>query len=147
MSSLIMRMFQFLLHFVANFTLLFQSGILRDVSFHRMTDRDWDLIFDVHVKGSYAVTRAAWPYMREQKYGRIINTSSAAGLYGNFGQCNYSAAKMALVGFTSSLAKEGQKRGIYSNAIAPVAGSRMTATVMPEELVKRLKPEYVSPFG
>jgi len=122
------------------------AGILRDVSFHRMTDKDWDLIFDVHVKGSYAVARAAWPYMREQKFGRIVNTTSAAGLYGNFGQTNYSAAKMALVGFTSSLAKEGQKRNVFSNVIAPVAGSRMTATVMPPELVERLKPEFVSPL-
>jgi len=122
------------------------AGILRDVSFHRMADRDWDLIHDVHVKGAYAVTRAAFPLMRDQGYGRIINTSSAAGLYGNFGQANYSAAKMALVGFTSALAKEGAKRNVLVNAIAPVAGSRMTATVMPEELVNRLKPEYVSPL-
>ncbi len=126
--------------------LINNAGILRDVSFHRMADKDWDLIHDVHVKGAYAVTRAAFPLMREQGFGRIINTSSAAGLYGNFGQANYSAAKMALVGFTSSLAKEGAKRNVFCNAIAPVAGSRMTATVMPEELVNRLKPEYVSPL-
>lgn len=122
------------------------AGILRDVSFHRMTQRDWDLIFDVHCKGAYAVTRAAWPYMRDQGYGRIINTSSAAGLYGNFGQGNYSAAKMALVGFTTALAKEGAAKNVFVNAIAPLAGSRMTATVMPAELVDRLKPEYVSPL-
>ena len=83
------------------------AGILRDVSFHRMTEKDWDLIFAVHCKGAYAVTRAAWPYFREQKYGRVINTTSSAGLYGNFGQCNYSAAKLALVGFTNALSKEG----------------------------------------
>jgi 3-hydroxyacyl-CoA dehydrogenase/3a,7a,12a-trihydroxy-5b-cholest-24-enoyl-CoA hydratase len=122
------------------------AGILRDVSLHRMADKDWDLIHAVHVKGAYAVTRAAFPLMREQGFGRIINTSSAAGLYGNFGQANYAAAKMALVGFTSAVAKEGAKRNVFCNAIAPVAGSRMTATVMPEELVNRLKPEYVSPL-
>lgn len=101
------------------------AGILRDKSFARMTDQDWDLIQAVHVKGSYAVTKAAFPIMREQKYGRIIMTASAAGLYGNFGQANYSAAKLALASFSSSIAREGAKYNIHSNTIAPMAASRM----------------------
>ncbi|KAI8882406.1 NAD(P)-binding protein [Backusella circina FSU 941] len=101
------------------------AGILRDKSFARMSDSDWDLIQAVHVKGSYAVTKAAWPHMKKQKYGRIIMTASAAGLYGNFGQANYSAAKLALASFSASLAKEGIKDNIHCNTIAPMAASRM----------------------
>eukprot|EP00356_Strombidium_inclinatum_P009102 CAMPEP_0170488198 /NCGR_PEP_ID=MMETSP0208-20121228/6809_1 /TAXON_ID=197538 /ORGANISM="Strombidium inclinatum, Strain S3" /LENGTH=454 /DNA_ID=CAMNT_0010762703 /DNA_START=29 /DNA_END=1393 /DNA_ORIENTATION=- len=122
------------------------AGILRDVSFQKMTDNDWDLIQKVHFKGAYSVTRAAWNIMREKKYGRIINTSSSAGIYGSFGQANYSAAKLGLWGFTQSLAKEGERRNILTNCIAPLAGTRMTATVMPQEAVDALKPEYVAPF-
>ncbi|KAI9255468.1 hypothetical protein BY458DRAFT_520097 [Sporodiniella umbellata] len=121
------------------------AGILRDKSFARMTDADWDLIHAVHVKGSYAVTRAAWPIMKKQKYGRIIMTASAAGLYGNFGQANYSAAKLALASFSNSLAKEGAKDNIHANTIAPMAASRMTETVMPPEVLASLKPEFVTP--
>jgi multifunctional beta-oxidation protein len=122
------------------------AGILRDVSFKKMTDADWDLINNVHIYGAYKVTKAAWPYFRKQKFGRIINTSSAAGLYGNFGQTNYSAAKLALVGFTETLAKEGQKYNILANAIAPLAASRMTETIMPPEILERLNPEYIVPL-
>ncbi|KAI8145263.1 hypothetical protein BJV82DRAFT_655938 [Fennellomyces sp. T-0311] len=121
------------------------AGILRDKSFARMTDQDWDLIQAVHVKGSYAVTKAAFPIMKEQKYGRIIMTASAAGLYGNFGQANYSAAKLALASFSNSLAREGAKYNIHSNTIAPMAASRMTETVMPPEVLAALKPDYVCP--
>jgi multifunctional beta-oxidation protein len=100
--------------------LINNAGILRDISFKNMSDQDWDLIIAVHVKGSYKCARAAWPYFRKQKYGRIINTASAAGLFGSFGQCNYSAAKLAMVGFTETLAKEGAKYNIHANVIAPI---------------------------
>jgi len=119
---------------------------LGDVGFHNMKDQDWDLIHRVHVRGAYKVTKAAWPYMREQNYGRIIMTSSAAGIYGSKGQANYSSAKLALYAFGKSLSLEGGQKNILVNSIAPVAGSRMTATVLPDDLVKALKPEYVAPL-
>jgi NAD(P)-dependent dehydrogenase (short-subunit alcohol dehydrogenase family) len=122
------------------------AGILRDVSFAKMTDEQWKIIHEVHMYGAYKVTRAAWPYMLKQGYGRIIMTSSGAGLYGNFGQANYSAAKIGLVGFANALAKEGAKKNIFVNTIAPLAGSRMTETVMPPDLVEALKPSYVAPL-
>ncbi|KAF9180123.1 hypothetical protein BGZ51_000098 [Haplosporangium sp. Z 767] len=122
------------------------AGILRDVSFARMTDQQWDLIFQVHVDGAYKVLKAAWPIFRKQKFGRIINTTSAAGLYGNFGQANYSAAKLALVGLTQTLALEGKKDNIHSNVIAPMAASRMTETVLPPDMLASLKPEMVTPL-
>jgi len=121
------------------------AGILRDVSFKKMTDKDWDLIHSVHMRGTYAVTHAAWNAMLEQKYGRIVNVASAAGIYGNYGQSNYSAAKLGIVGFTNAIALEGAKSNIKANCIAPIAGSRMTATVLPSEFVDLLKPEYVAP--
>lgn len=111
-----------------------------------MKELDWDLIMKVHLKGSFSVTRAAWNIMREKQYGRIINTGSSAGIYGSFGQVNYSTAKLGLWGFTQSLAKEGQKRNILVNCIAPLAGTRMTETVMPKEVVQALSPSYVAPF-
>ncbi|KAJ4532199.1 bifunctional hydroxyacyl-CoA dehydrogenase/enoyl-CoA hydratase fox2 [Exophiala dermatitidis] len=111
-----------------------------------MKDSDWDLVNAVHVKGAYKCTRAAWPHFRKQKYGRVINTASAAGLFGSFGQCNYSAAKLAQVGFTETLAKEGAKYNIIANVIAPIAASRMTATVMPPDVLNNLKPEWVVPL-
>jgi 3-hydroxyacyl-CoA dehydrogenase/3a,7a,12a-trihydroxy-5b-cholest-24-enoyl-CoA hydratase len=122
------------------------AGILRDVSFTKMTDEDWDLIYRYHTKATYSVTKAAWPILFEKKYGRVITTGSSAGIYGAFGQANYSTAKMGFFGFTQTLAKEGDRRNIKVNCIAPLAASRMTKTVMPDEMLEVLKPEYVAAF-
>ena len=125
--------------------LINNAGILRDRSFRRMADQDWDLIMTVHVKGVWACTKAAWELMQQQGFGRIVNVASPAGLYGNVGQANYSTAKMGMMGLTQTLAKEarGAKKDIKVNCIAPLAGTRMLESVYPPELVKLLKTEHI----
>ncbi|MEY2968690.1 MAG: hypothetical protein RIQ64_1317 [Actinomycetota bacterium] len=121
------------------------AGILRDKSFHNMSPDLMNPVFDVHLKGAFHVTQPAWVLMREQGYGRIISTSSAAGIFGNFGQTNYGAAKLGLVGFTRVLAVEGAKYNIKANAIAPLALTRMTEDLM-GALADKLDPSQVSPI-
>lgn len=120
------------------------AGILRDKTFHKMTDDLLTPVVDVHMKGAFYVTRPAWEHFREQGYGRVINTSSNSGLLGNFGQSNYAAAKMGLVGFTRVLAAEGAKYNIKANAIAPVAKTRMTEDLL-GEMAEQLDPALVTP--
>ncbi|CAI4045079.1 bifunctional hydroxyacyl-CoA dehydrogenase/enoyl-CoA hydratase FOX2 SKDI_11G2210 [Saccharomyces kudriavzevii IFO 1802] len=122
------------------------AGILRDVSFAKMTENEFASVVEVHLTGGYKLSRAAWPHMRSQNFGRIINTASPAGLFGNFGQANYSAAKMGLVGLAETLAKEGAKYNINVNSIAPLARSRMTENVLPPHILKELGPEKIVPL-
>jgi len=121
------------------------AGILRDKSFAKMSLDDFRLVVEVHLMGTVICTRAVWERMRQQNFGRIVMTTSSSGLYGNFGQANYSAAKMALVGLMQTLAIEGEKYGIRVNCLAPSAATRMTKDILPEASLKRLDPALVSP--
>ncbi|WP_304111256.1 SDR family NAD(P)-dependent oxidoreductase [Mycolicibacterium bacteremicum] len=124
--------------------LINNAGILRDAAFKNMTAEQVDAVLDVHLRGAFNVTRAAWPVFREQDYGRIVMTTSGSGLFGTFGQSNYGAAKTGLVGLMNVLAIEGQRNNIRVNAISPIAKTRMTENTM-TELVKDLAPEDVTP--
>jgi NAD(P)-dependent dehydrogenase (short-subunit alcohol dehydrogenase family) len=121
------------------------AGILRDKSFSKVEDEDFRMVMEVHLMGSVNCTKAVWEIMREQNYGRIVMTSSSSGLYGNFGQTNYGAAKMGVVGLMNTLKLEGAKYNIKCNALAPVAATRMTEELMPGEVLERLEPQYVTP--
>jgi NAD(P)-dependent dehydrogenase (short-subunit alcohol dehydrogenase family) len=121
------------------------AGILRDKSFSKSQPEDFKLVLDVHLMGSINCSKAVWDIMRAQEYGRILMTTSAAGLYGNFGQANYAAAKMALVGLMNALSVEGRKNNIKVNTLAPVAATRMTEDVLPAEALQRIQPERVTP--
>ena len=121
------------------------AGILRDKSFHKMSIEDFNLVMSVHFQGTLNCTHTVFPIMREQNYGRIIFTSSSSGVFGNFGQSNYGSAKMAMVGLMNTLKIEGQKYNIHTNSITPVAYTRMTDGLLPEEVGESLQPEYVTP--
>ncbi len=125
--------------------LIANAGILRDKSFAKMTMDDFELVLNVHLMGTVKPTKAVWDIMREQNYGRIVVTTSSSGMYGNFGQSNYGAAKLGIIGFMNTIRLEGQKNNLHINAISPVAATRMTENLMPAEILEKLKPEYVTP--
>ncbi len=116
------------------------AGILRDGTFHKMTFENWDAVLKVHLYGGYNVLRAAWPHFREQSFGRVVVATSTSGLFGNFGQANYGAAKLGLVGLINTLAQEGAKYNIKANAVAPIAATRMTQDILPPEVFEKLTP-------
>ncbi|MGB0971080.1 MAG: SDR family NAD(P)-dependent oxidoreductase [Mycobacterium sp.] len=121
------------------------AGILRDGTFHKMEFGSWDAVLKVHLYGGYNVIRAAWPHFRENGFGRVVVATSTSGLFGNFGQANYGAAKLGLVGLINTLAQEGAKYNVKANAVAPIAATRMTQDILPPEVFEKLTPEYVAP--
>jgi NAD(P)-dependent dehydrogenase (short-subunit alcohol dehydrogenase family) len=121
------------------------AGILRDGAFHKMTQDNFDSVLKVHLYGGFNVVRAAWAHFREQRFGRVVVATSTAGIYGNFGQANYGAAKLGLVGMINTLAIEGAKYAITANAVAPLAATRMTEDIAPRELLDKLNPDLVAP--
>jgi NAD(P)-dependent dehydrogenase (short-subunit alcohol dehydrogenase family) len=125
--------------------LVANAGILRDKSFAKMEMKDFDAVMAVHLMGTVKPCKALWEIFKKQQYGRIVVTTSSTGLYGNFGQTNYGAAKLSLIGFMNTLKLEGAKDNIKVNAICPVAGTRMTENLMPPNVLALLKPEYVTP--
>ncbi len=125
--------------------LINNAGILRDKTFAKMSLEDVRAVLDVHLMGSFTCTKAVWPIMQERGYGRIVMTSSGSGLFGNFGQANYAAAKLGVVGLVNTLELEGAKYDIRVNAIAPSAATRMTEALMPPDMLAKLRPEYVMP--
>lgn len=126
--------------------LINNAGIIRDKSLSKMSVEDWDDVLSVHLKGAFCVTQAAFNVMRTNNYGRIVNTTSGAGLYGNFGQSNYCSAKMGLIGLMGSVAIEGAKYNIKCNAIAPVAATKMTENLFPKEILEKLDPAFIAPL-
>ncbi|MGC8203530.1 SDR family NAD(P)-dependent oxidoreductase [Aliiroseovarius sp. PTFE2010] len=121
------------------------AGILRDRSFAKMTLDDFRVVLDVHLMGSVVTTKALWDHFRERQYGRIVFTTSASGMYGNFGQSNYGAAKSAMLGLMNVLSMEGQKYNIKANILAPTAATRMTEDLLPDELLELIKPDTITP--
>ena len=121
------------------------AGILRDGAFHKMTTEAWEAVLAVHLNGTYHTVRAAWPHFREQRHGRVVVAGSTSGIYGNFGQSNYGAAKGGMVALIRTLAFEGARYGVLANAIAPIASTRMTADIAPQEVLDTLGPAHVAP--
>jgi NAD(P)-dependent dehydrogenase (short-subunit alcohol dehydrogenase family) len=125
--------------------LVANAGILRDKSFSKMEIADFEVVMNVHLMGSVKPVKAMWEIMKTQNFGRVVVTTSSTGLYGNFGQANYGAAKLSLIGFMNTMKIEGQKNNIKFNAICPVAATRMTENILPPQLAERLKPDFVTP--
>jgi 3-hydroxyacyl-CoA dehydrogenase/3a,7a,12a-trihydroxy-5b-cholest-24-enoyl-CoA hydratase len=126
--------------------LINNAGILRDKAFHNMKYSDYKQVIKTHLRGTFLMCRCVWPYMRQQQFGRIINTSSVAGIFGNFGQANYSAAKLGIVGLTNTLAREGEGKNIFVNTIAPLAATRMTQGVLPGEVFNSVSVDHIVPL-
>ena len=126
--------------------LIVNAGIVRDRTYAKMSDEEWREVIDVHLEGAHACTRAAWPHMIEQRYGRIMLTGSAAGIHGNFGQANYSAAKGGIIGLMRALALEGASRNVLVNAVLPMAATAMSKAILSPELCEALRPAAISPF-